>query len=174
MLEIKYNFELEETTQVTLDFLENRPILKVLILLMKIACFLVFIGFAFQFMFGQITIFNVLVVLFALIWIVYRREINYFLLKKSLQKNKINEGNIEIHILKHKLWWRGKTILQDEQPWKKVKKIYKNNKGFIVPLVGISSGAKFIWLPNKGFEKEDDLQEFLKLIEDKNIKITEL
>jgi len=56
-------------------------------------------------------------------------------------------------------------------PWNKVRFIAKNNRGYILPLTGLTNAGKFIWLPLKKLEEDNQEEGFLTLVQKFNIKI---
>jgi len=176
---MKYQFNVDEMVEVTLCFLESRPFLKWMIIFMKMACLLMLFSFTIKLLSRSISVYDGMVGLFALSWLLYRRQVNAFFLKKRLNQQKINEGSLTIHVLKHKIAWRGNFMSQGEQRFKIMRFVYQiqNKKtekgqtqnGFIIPLMGLAQSAKFIWLPTRAFKTEQDQTDFLSILEKNNI-----
>lgn len=172
MIIVEYQPNVIETTKATLDFLDRRPIVKIIILLMKSCCFIMSVAYLLKAVTSTLNIHDMLILLFALIWLFGHRTLNYIILKRALTKQKINLTTNKFHLSKHKLWWLNIHNHQPmQQAWNQIKYIYRNQDGYIIPSIGTANAGKFIWLPKRGFNEPAAEQKFLKLLEQLNIKI---
>jgi hypothetical protein len=169
MIIVEYQPNIPEITNATLNFLERRPIIKVIILLMKICCVIMSAAYILKAIMNTITIHDMLVLLFALTWLFGYRVLNGFILKKILGRQNITKAINKFHINKYKLWWQATNKQPMQQEWKYVTYIYQNPNGYIVPLIGAANAGKFIWLPKRGFAEPAAENKFLELI--KQLKI---
>lgn len=170
MITVEYKTNIVETTNATLDFLSRRPIMRILILLMRFCCITVGIAYIIKSTTGSLTIHDTLVVVFAMLWLFGQRSINSSLLKRKLKLQKINDVQNRFQLSQHKLCWQASNNSQQiQQPWRQVKYIYQNKDGYIIPSPGMANTGKFVWLPKRGFATEKSEQDFLQLMQ--NLKI---
>jgi hypothetical protein len=174
MIEMRYQFNVQEMVETTLVFLENRPFLKFMIFFMKLSCWLFLFVFVLKIALLSVSISDGMVGLFCVSWLLYRRQLNAFLLTQRLNKQKLNDASLTVQILKHKIWWQGSFMPQGEQRFKNMRLIYQTQQGFILPLVGISKSAQFIWLPHRCFQSEEAQKQFLLIIKTHPIIIKQL
>ena len=88
MIEIAYQANVPETTKMTLAYLEQRPILKIMISLMKSAILLLLAGFCIKAFQGFATAEDLAMVLTGLLWLYGWRHLNRFILSRNIKKNK--------------------------------------------------------------------------------------
>ena len=158
--DLNYEIQAEEMAQATSDFLLDRPIVKISYRLMQFCCIFICCGIIIKFYFAKLILNDYMFFIFASSWLLFGRKINLHLVAFLYKKRKstttytctVTETNVTVKI--------GNTSIQ--QPWKQVKKILKNQFGFIVPIIGYNNGGKFIWLPFRVMTKNqlDSLHSF--------------
>ena len=169
MITVEYKPNIIETTQATLDFLENRPIMKITIRIIYFCFFILFVGYLLKAIISTIKVGDVCIFLFIIIWLFGHRNICSYILKKGLKRKNIEQISIKFNITKYKLWWQQSNLPSTQQTWQKIKFIYKNKNGYIIPLTGLCHAGQFIWLPFRGFKNNSG--QFEDLLLDLNLPI---
>ena len=169
---VEYQNNIAETTNATLDFLNQRPALRTTIFLLRLCCVFMVIAFILKAAAHNLTVYDLLVVVFAFVWLFWQRSFNAMVLRRVLTRKKINLLQSKYNITAHKLWWQNRNNKQPmQQTWKQVKYIYQNKDGYIIPSPGIANSGKFVWLPKRGFVDSAAEQRFLELMQAFKIKI---
>ena len=171
MITVKYLPNIHETINVTMDFLNRRPVVKIMLILTKVCCFLMCIAYILKATINTLKFHDMLVLLFALTWLFGYRFLNALILKKVLIKNKTDKFNHTFHINKDKLWGTNNNTFPIQQQWKQVKYIYKNHNGYIIPAIGSANAGKFVWLPKRGFDNTDAENNFLEILQQHKILV---
>ena len=91
MIQIAYQANVPETTKMTLAFLEQRPVLKFMLTLMKSAIVLLVAGFSIKAFQGYATAEDLAMVLTGLLWLYGWRHLNRFILSRNIKRNKSGE-----------------------------------------------------------------------------------
>jgi hypothetical protein len=172
MITVEYQPNVNEMTKATLDFLECRPLIKTMTLLMKICCFIMGVAYILKATANILNLHDMLVILFVLTWLFGQRSINNFILKRNLTRKKIHQTTNKFYLHQHKILWQTTTDnKQTEQRWKQIKYIYQNKDGYIIPAIGAKNAGKFIWLPKRGFNNLRAENDFLDLLKQLGIII---
>ncbi len=171
MLEINYTMTAQETADATLDFLTNRATMAFMFAIMKYSCLMLCFVFA-------ITAYNkaaqpqdIATVIFALIWIVFYKKINRWIVKSALRHRRFTEMHPKIKIDHKRMQCTGQATNPINIEWKSLRNILKTKNGYIVPLTGLRNAGRFIWLPFRGFNTPACEQEFVDLAQNFRIKI---
>jgi len=171
MINIEYASVPQETADATLDFLTNRPFMRIMFWFMKMSCLILCIGFGLTLYAKAARPQDFASVFLALTWLFAYKRINRWIIKGSLKKAKFNNA-INVFKIDHKSIF---CKLPSKQPvdieWKRLKYVYKNKDGYIIPITGITNGGKFIWLPHRGFNTQALESEFLEIANKFRLKI---
>lgn len=165
MANIEYTVIARESSNATLDFITNRPVLSLSFWTMKGACALLCAGFAFTLYHGVTKPQDYVAVAFAIAWLFYYKNINRYIVKLALKKTKF-DGKIQ------SLSIDSNAI--NGLPWKRLRYINKNQDGYIIPIPGIANSGKFIWIPYRAFDDQFSEREFLDLVAKHHLKINTL
>lgn len=162
-LEIKSKHKVLEFLNAYLDFIENRPILKFAISGMNALCCLMLAGNLVKWFSIGFEPNEIFMAIFCFMWIFFRRKINLAIIKRT-GKHEDNEKTV--HITNKYISYSNEERVR----WSHLKKIYKNDLGFIIPMLGLKNAGKFIWLPYECINK-DEQKTWLNLLDELKISI---
>lgn len=171
MINIEYNITPQESANATLDFITNRPVMRFVFKFMQYSCIVLCIGFAISMYHKQARVQDFVAVLFAVIWLLFYKPINRWVVRGSLKAQKFSNASCTYKIDKKSIFCKIANAQPRHIDWKNVKFVLQNKDGFIVPLTGIANAGKFIWLPNRGFVQENMREEFINLIQELKLKL---
>lgn len=174
MLEIEYTATAQETSKATLDFMSNRPIMALLFLSMKISCLLLCLVFTITLYNKSIRPQDIGAILFAVIWLLYYKQINRWIIRRSLKMRKFTDYKCLYKIDDKSILYQLHTFAPQHIQWKKLKYVLKNNEGYIIPITGIDNAGKFLWLPFRSLHNDSDQQQFLNFLEKFKLKLKEI
>ncbi|MBT4963068.1 MAG: hypothetical protein HOI53_00025 [Francisellaceae bacterium] len=167
--------EPNELSAVSLHFFESRLQIKLIMLTMNmlslILASLVMLVFQTN---GNISYNSIFFVIFAYVWLFHRKKVQQFFVRQRYRKaiSRNPEQPWSFHVTKYKI--KGQVMANDINiKWTSIRKIYylKNLHGYMIPLTGLKNSGRFIWLPNSGFNQENDLLQFKQFLIDNKIKI---
>lgn len=171
MINVEYTITPQESANATLDFLINRPVMALIFKFMKYSCILLCIGFAITLYNKQARVQDFVSVMFAVLWIIFYRPVNRWVIKGSLGKHKFPNAKQLIKIDQKSILNKNPAGQPQHIDWKNVKFILQNKDGYIVPLTGFSNAGKFLWLPFRGFTEANMQEEFISLVNNLKLKI---
>lgn len=171
MIRVEYQTENDEMVNATLDFIENRPLLKLMLFVMKLSCFLVLVGFMLKCISRTAVVEDFTVVLFALMWIMYRKRFNRYLLRRRL-KNQPSQAH-KFQVSERRIWWQYAKQQPDQTLWNNIRLVYQNKLGYMIPLSGLQNAAKFLWLPKRSFKKDEE-QAFVEIVQKRKLKLKQV
>ncbi|HSX20651.1 MAG TPA: hypothetical protein VLG38_05990 [Gammaproteobacteria bacterium] len=174
MLEIEYTASPAETAQATLDFMSNRPVVAILFGFMRVACILLLVGFCITLLNKATRVQDVVSVFFALLWLMYYKKINRWVIQRSLKLRQTADLKCMYKIDEKSILYRIHNSAPHHIEWKKLKYVLKNKSGYIIPLTGVSNAGKFLWLPQRSLSNNDAESKLLSLITKFKLKIKEL
>ena len=160
-------------SEVTLEFLENKIGIKLIVFIMNIVT--VIIGaLAMLIMYVHGIQYNTLIFsVFSVCWLMFRKDAQKFVIKRKMSQAILQNSNPWEYDINSKCI-KGKVLSYELSiKWKDVRKILFLEKldGYLIPLTGLKNAGKFIWLPLSGFNNMHDIEEFSKLIPEKRLKI---
>lgn len=164
MINLEYTTTPQETSQTTLLFLSNRPLVALLFSVMKFTCILLCLGFAYTAYHKALRPQDVVSVITAIIWLFYYKTINRWVIKSTLKARKFNDVTYQLKIDDQSILCRFKGDNLQYIEWKKLKYILNTKDGYIIPLTGMFNAGKFLWLPLRAFSTPAMQQEFLDLV----------
>lgn len=167
MIQIEYKTDFAESANATVDFLMNRPLMHILFFIMNIACVGVCIGFVITLYEGNVHPSNLLIALLALFWLFCYKTVNRFIITRSLRMQHGNSLTQQYQVNKRRISWKTAFKLPCHVEWDKIRFIYENKEGYIIPLTGRANAAKFLWFPIRGFQTDEQRQAFIDIIKDK-------
>lgn len=170
MIMNQYQIEVNEMTNATLSFIESRPVMKLILWGMKIACLAMLAGFLIKAYTQTLTSLDLGTTLFAMAWLCFRRKINAFFLKKNLSMRKAEQFHKEYHLSPYKIWWKENATPQ-QLLWQEVPCVLAQRDGYMIPLTGMAQSGRFLWLPKRGFKDESG---FLELLKKKSVKLKKI
>ena len=112
---VEYQNNIAETTNATLDFLNQRPALRTTIFLLRLCCVFMVIAFILKAAAHNLTVYDLLVVVFAFVWLFWQRSFNAMVLRRVLTRKKINLLQSKYNITAHKL--EASNIHLSKQRW---------------------------------------------------------
>lgn len=171
MLELEYTTTADEAADATTAFLTNRPLLNIMLIVLRVACFVLCFVFTVALYNKAARPQDYVMAATAAIWILYHKKINRWVVTSSLKRRKLGNIKCTMKIDEKSIFYR----LQDYTPmhieWKKLRFILKNKKGYIIPLTGLANAGRFMWLPLQGLKQHDAEQQFLDLVTRYKLKI---
>jgi hypothetical protein len=172
MLNVKYHLNIEEMAQATYDFVTQRPLIRLMQILMSLGAILLcgaFLGRIYLRLPTSLT--DLIAVLFSLCWLLFYKTLHKKLILHSMRKHAKPDLELELQITNHQIHLlNNQNYSSIKLPWKKLRFVSQNKFGYIFPLTGLNNAGKFIWLPLNSLQShqhEDLKQLFAKF----NIKI---
>lgn len=171
MLELEYTTTADDAAAATTDFLTNRPLLNIMMIVLRISCFILCFAFT-------IAVYNkaarpqdYVMALTAAIWIFYHKKINHSVVKSSLKRRKFENIKCVMKIDEKSILYRLQNYTPQYIEWKKLRFVIKNKNGYIIPLTGLANAGRFMWLPFQGLKADNAEQKFLDLVSKYKLKI---
>lgn len=172
MINISYTPNIKEYAKITLFYIEKHFMIKLILMLMNISCIILFFGYVIKIYSNSINVANNFSVLFAILWLLFRRNFNGIFVRRSLKKKNIDKFNPKIIINDKRLSWQYKNKNFQHLLWNKIKKIYLIKNGYVIPKVlNAPVHSTFIWIPKSAFASTDEHKNFIEIIKKNNIKI---
>lgn len=169
MLELNYVTGADESASVTLDFMANRPAVAALFKAMQVLCILLCIMFVVMYFNNNIKLEDISALIGAVGWILFYKRINHWIVKKTLQLRKFSDCKCLCKIDDKSIMYQVHTNTPQHVTWKSLKFVLQNNNGYIIPLTGIKNAGKFIWLPKRSLDGNE--QSLLDLFAKYKLKI---
>ena len=173
LINLSYRVNLHEIAMATADFVNHRPLMRLMQGLMLLTATWLFVAFVIKVYLGYPTKFSdLLSAFFALTWILFYQPLHRRLVLYTLSKRAVKNLEFNIQITNQQIHlFNNQDHSSIKLPWKKISFIAQNPAGYIVPLNGLANAGKFIWLPKATLQQQNHEQEFLKLMENFNIKL---
>lgn len=99
------------------------------------------------------------------LWLFGRRPFNEWLLYQRMKGSLVLSKPITVEISRNGVVWSGKGLRQGNMSWDQIKYVMEAQNGFILP----NSFTRFLWLPFRGFQSPQEVEELRKLITDMKI-----
>lgn len=173
MININYQPINTEFAQATFDFLQNRPFMRFILFFMKLSCLLLCFGFAISLYYDAVRPQDYAIVLTALIWLCFYKNINQWVVKRSLKNRSMHNLPHDMNIDKQRIFYKANNN-SSHLEWKKIRFVLKNSQGYIVPLSGLTNAGKFLWLPLRGFSDPTAEQQFVQTLQELKLKIKKI
>ncbi len=174
MIDIEYMANPDEMSQVTLDFLTNRPLISFMFWLMKLSCMGLLLAFAFTLYNHAARPQDYVSVLSAVVWLIYYKKINRWIIKRGLKRRKFNQAKYTVRMDEKSIFCK----LQENNPlhieWKKIRYVLQNKAGYIIPLTGVRNAGKFVWVPHRSLAEKTWEQDFLQILNKFKLKVQRL
>lgn len=171
MIEIEYTTSAQEASQATLDFMINRPIMALMFKGMQMLCIALCAGYAITLYTNTARKEDAVAVIFALLWIVFYKRFNRWVINRTLKLRKFNDVTCAMKIDDKSIFYK----LHNNQPlhieWKKLRFVLKNNDGYIIPLTGVINAGRFLWLPKRSLNSPQAEIQFLDLCQKFKLKL---
>lgn len=171
MINLEYTTTPQETSQTTLIFLANRPLVSMLFFMMKITCILLLIGFTFTVYAKAVRPQDIVSAIMALVWLFCYKAINRWVIKSALKARRFTDVKYNIKIDDKSIICRFANDSLQYIEWKKLKYVLDTQDGYVIPLTGFSNAGKFLWLPIRAFINPIMQQDFLQLVANAKLKI---
>ncbi len=167
-MEIKVTYQptAQELMKASSLFIEKKPFFLILIGIMNVFATVVFVLMCLK----LATIRTLhpeewMAGLTALVWIFGRRPANEWLILQRLKNNKILQLPIQVSLSLNGIAWEGKGLTPGHMSWNDVRYVFEAKNGLIIP----NAGARYLWLPYRGFSSENDINALKQLITDRKI-----
>lgn len=166
-LSFSYLTEPKEFAHASFIFIETKPVLKFLVLLVNIAVIFILlllgvkgykVGLEPQEWFMTVMI---------LLWLFARRRFNRWIFIKKFNKQLFSQQTLNLDFSRNGLIWFGEKFTKGEAHWGQIKYVLQVKNGFILPI----SPTQFLWLPERVFESAVQKQSLIDLLTEMNIKI---
>lgn len=103
------------------------------------------------------------------LWLFGRRPLNEWVLFRRMKSSKVVEKPITVDISFNGIVWSGKSLRPGQIAWDQIKYIMETKNGFILP----NAFTKFLWLPFRGFQSEQDVITLREAFIEKRIVLRE-
>lgn len=163
MMNISYVPANQEFAKATADFLLQRPMLKILLALSRVACIIILLGFSLLAYAHAVTLHSLIYAIMAVGWLILYKQINYQTIRLVTNFRDISKIPYEFNIDKKRIFYKN-TSASTQVEWKTIKFIIDTYAGYIIPLSGIHNSGRFLWLPKRAFADRGQEQEFLQLM----------
>ncbi len=163
MIEIEYTTSANETSKATLDFMSNRPMMSLLFKSMQILCIGLCAGYAISLYTHTARKEDATAVIFALLWIIFYKRFNRWIINHTIKLRKFSEVKCAFKIDDKSIYYQLHTNQPLHVEWKKLKYVFKNGDGYIIPLTGVINAGRFLWLPKRSFKAAPEELTFLDL-----------
>lgn len=178
MISLEFNTTPKEFAKAAITYIEKNSVVALLLFLMNTSCWISMLGYVLKFHGGaDISAMDNLALLFAFTWLLFRRKLNIFILKRSFKKKNISDLTVRVTCDNNRISWYTTNNQRQHLPWNKISKIYKNKQGYIIPrIVNGPLNSTFIWIPKNGFKSEQDENNFLSILKtyNKNLSLKKI
>lgn len=166
-LSFSYLTEPKEFAEASLIFVETKPVLKFLLLLMNIAIFCLLILITFKGYKVGLEPQEWSMILMIVLWLFGRKKFNRWVFFKKFNKQTFDKQTLNLNFSRNGLIWSGEKFAKGEVNWSQIKYVIELKNGFILPV----SGTQFLWLPERVFEPVEQKQSLIDLIREMNVPI---
>lgn len=166
-LTFSYLTEPKEFANASFIYIENKPVLKVLVFLVNIgAIFILSLLLIKGYKVGLLgqEWFMISLILF---WLFARRKFNHWLFLKKFNKQVFEQQSLNLNFSRNGITWSGEKFTKGDAHWSQIKYVLHVKNGFIFAV----SPTQFIWLPERVFEPTLLKQNLLDLIMEMNVKV---
>lgn len=162
-----YLTEPKEFSQASFIFIETKPLLKTLVLLVNLAvtfilALLLVKGYQAGLLFQEW--FMISIILF---WLFARRKFNRWVFLKKFNKQTFDQQKLTLSFSRNGIIWSGEKFTQGSANWPQIKYVIQVKNGFIFAL----SPTQFLWLPERVFESPSQQEQLITLLTEMKIKI---
>lgn len=171
MLELEFTTTADEVADATTVFLTKRPLLNLMLILLRVSCFVLCFAFAIAVVNKAARPQDYVMALTAATWIFYHNKINRWVVMSSLKRRNLENIKCNMKIDEKSILYRLQNYTPQYIEWKKLRFIIKNKSGYIIPLTGLANAGRFMWIPLHGLNRTGDEQQFLDLISRHKLKI---
>ncbi len=166
-LSFSYLTDPKEFAHASFIFIETKPVLKFLVLLVNIAVVFILILLSIKgykvglepqewFMAGMI-----------ILWLFFRRKFNRWIFLKKFNKQIFSQQTLNLNFSRNGVIWFGEKFTKGEAHWTQIKYVLQVKNGFILAI----SPTQFLWLPERVFEAAQQKQTLIDLMNEMNVKI---
>lgn len=106
-----------------------------------------------------------LALLGASLWLFVRRPFNEWLLRLRMKNSFLLGYPLTVEITLNGIAWSGKRVRTESMGWEVVKYVMEAKNGFLLP----NAVTKFLWLPFRGFESDDQIDAFRTFVTERKI-----
>ncbi|MBS0286574.1 MAG: YcxB family protein [Proteobacteria bacterium] len=164
-IKIEYEPTAHELAKASSLFAEKKPLLLYTVGLVNIFMAVLFVIFFLKVLFLPTTLQDLLPLGLCAIWLFGRRPFNEWLLYRRMKKSLVIGKPMIIEISRNGIVWSGKGLRQGQMTWDQIKYILEAQNGFVFP----NTFTRFLWVPFRGFNTPDDLQNLRDLIVEKQV-----
>lgn len=108
---------------------------------------------------------ELIAMLVCILWLFCRRPFNEWLLYQRMKNSIVLAKPITVEVSRNGVVWSGKGLRQGNMTWDQINFVLEAKNGFVIP----NSFTKFLWLPFRGFESPQNIEELRKLIIERKI-----
>lgn len=167
-MEIKVTYQptIQELTKASSLFIEKKPFFLILINIMNLFAIVIIILICLKLLTPHtISPEEWMAGITTLLWLFGRRPANEWLIAQRLKNNRILQLPIHITLSLNGIMWEGKGLTPGNMSWNNIRYVFEAKNGIIIP----NAGARYLWLPYRGFSSENDINQIKQLITDRNI-----
>ncbi len=170
MINISYTPANPEFAAATAAFLLQRPTLRLMLSVSRVACVMVIIGFSLCLYADAVTYKNVISTILAILWMLFYRKVLYAVINSVIRSRDVNKIPFDFNIDKKRIFCKNAKV-SSQVEWKTIKFIIDTYTGYIIPLTGVNNAGRFLWLPKRAFSDNNQEQDFLKILSSLNKSI---
>ena len=164
-INITYQPTAKELAKASSLFVEKKPLLLFFVRFLNIITALFLIIFILKLFTMGLLVNESASAIVCLIWLFGRRPFNEWLLYHRMKRSNIVEKPIHVELSRNGIIWSGKGLKPGNMGWDEIKYILEAQNGFILP----NALTRFLWLPFRGFQSSDQIQELRNFIQERKI-----
>jgi hypothetical protein len=166
-LSFSYLTEPKEFAQASFVFIETKPVLKFLVLIVNIAVIFILSLLMIKGYKAGLVPQEWFMVTMIILWLFARRRFNRWIFIKKFDKQAFSQQTLNISLSRNGLVWSGEKFTKGEANWSQIKYVVQVKNGFIFAI----SPTQFLWLPERVFETNEQKQTMLDLLTELKVKI---
>lgn len=164
-IKIEYQPTAKELARASSLFAEKKPFLLFAVGFINIVAIFFLIIFVLKLIFIGLLLNEIIAAIGCFIWFFGRRPFNEWILYQRMKRSIVLAKPITIEVSRNGIVWSGKGLRSGNMSWDQIKYVLEAKNGFVLP----NTFTKFLWLPIRGFQSPQDIQDFKTLIIEKKI-----
>ena len=165
-IRIEYQPNAKELARASALFIEKKPVIMFGVAIMNIVTgIVVALLLGVFFMQHHLDLNQSMAVVLGSLWLFGRKPFHEWLLRRKMQGAKILQMPITINVSLNGITWSGKGLKNGNMSWDQVHSILQAKNGFVMP----NTFTRFLWLPFRGFQSPEQIEDFKALIKEKKI-----
>lgn len=167
-ISITYEPNAKELANASFLFIENRPFIRFTIGFINIFAYLILFILLFELYHNHEWLPNeALAFAGVLFWLWIRRPLTRLILRLRMKSYYLLNMPLTIDVSLNGIAWSGKRVKSESLTWDQVKSVLESKNGFVIP----NAFSKFLWIPFRGFQSQQDIEAFRQMLRDKSVAI---